>query len=149
MEVILLENVAKLGVLGDRVTVKSGYGRNFLVPQQKAVPATEANVEIFESRKAQLQELADEKLSAAKERGEQLEALSISITSKAGEEGKLFGSITVRDIAQAVNSRGVTIEKSEVRLPGGPLRELGEYEITVHLHSEVEVVLNVTVIAEV
>lgn len=149
MEVILLENVAKLGVLGDRVTVKSGYGRNFLVPQQKAVPATEANVEIFESRKAQLQELADEKLSAATERGEQLEALSISITSKAGEEGKLFGSITVRDIAQAVNSRGVTIEKSEVRLPGGPLRELGEYEITVHLHSEVEVVLNVTVIAEV
>lgn len=148
MEVILLENVAKLGVLGDRVTVKSGYGRNFLVPQQKAVPATEANVEIFESRKAELQELADEKLSAATERGEQLEALSISITSKAGEEGKLFGSITVRDIAQAVNSRGVTIEKSEVRLPGGPLRELGEYEITVHLHAEVEVVLNVAVIAE-
>lgn len=148
MEVILLENVAKLGVLGDRVTVKSGYGRNFLVPQQKAVPATEANVEIFESRKAELQELADEKLSAATERGEQLEALSISITSKAGEEGKLFGSITVRDIAQAVNSRGVTIEKSEVRLPGGPLRELGEYEITVHLHSEVEVVLNLAVIAE-
>jgi len=148
MEVILLENIAKLGVLGDRVSVKSGYGRNYLIPKQKAVPATEANVEVFESRKAELQQQADEKLSAAKTRGEKVEALNISITSKAGDEGKLFGSITVRDIAEAVNSRGVTIEKSEVRLPDGPLRELGEYEITVHLHSEVEAVLKVAVIAE-
>ena len=148
MEVILLENVSKLGILGDRVSVKSGYGRNYLIPQQKAVPATEANVEIFESRKAELQQQADEKLNAARARGEQIEALNVSITSKAGDEGKLFGSITVRDIADAVVAKGVAIEKSEVRLPDGPLRELGEYEITIHLHTEVECVLKVTVIAE-
>ena len=148
MEVILLENVSKLGILGDRVSVKSGYGRNYLIPQQKAVPATEANVEVFESRKAELQQQADEKLNAARARGEQIEALNVSITSKAGDEGKLFGSITVRDIADAVVAKGVAIEKSEVRLPDGPLRELGEYEITIHLHTEVECVLKVTVIAE-
>jgi len=148
MEVILLENVAKLGVLGDRVSVKSGYGRNYLVPQQKAVPATEANVEVFESRKAELQAQADAKLNAAQARGEQIDALNVSITSKAGDEGKLFGSITVRDIAEAATTRGVALEKSEVRLPDGPLRELGEYEITIHLHSEVEAVLKVAVIAE-
>ena len=148
MEVILLENVSKLGILGDRVSVKSGYGRNYLIPQQKAVPATEANVEIFESRKAELQQQADEKLNAARARGEQIVALNVSITSKAGDEGKLFGSITVRDIADAVVAKGVAIEKSEVRLPDGPLRELGEYEITIHLHTEVECVLKVTVIAE-
>jgi large subunit ribosomal protein L9 len=148
MEVILLENIAKLGVLGDRVSVKSGHGRNYLIPQQKAVPATEANVEVFESRKAELQQQADEKLTAAQARGAQIEALNVSITSKAGEEGKLFGSITVRDIADAVASKGVAIEKSEVRLPDGPLRELGDYEITIHLHTEVECVLKVAVIAE-
>jgi large subunit ribosomal protein L9 len=148
MEVILLENVAKLGVLGDRVSVRSGYGRNYLVPQQKAVPATEANVEVFESRKAELQKQADEKLAAAQARAEKIEALNISITSKAGDEGKLFGSITVRDIADATSARDVALEKSEVRLPDGPLRELGEYEITIHLHSEVEAVLKVAVIAE-
>jgi large subunit ribosomal protein L9 len=148
MEVILLENVSKLGVLGDRVSVKSGYGRNYLIPQQKAVPATEANVEVFESRKVELQLQADEKLNAARTRGDQIEALNVSITSKAGDEGKLFGSITVRDIAEAVVSKGVAIEKSEVRLPDGPLRELGEYEITIHLHTEVESVLKVAVIAE-
>ena len=148
MEVILLENIAKLGILGDRVNVKSGYGRNYLVPQQKAVPATEENVKVFESRKAELQLQASDKLNVAQGRSEQIEALNVSITSKAGDEGKLFGSITVRDIAEAATSRGVTIEKSEVRLPDGPLRELGEYEITIHLHSEVEAVLKVAVIAE-
>jgi len=148
MEVILLENIAKLGILGDRVNVKSGYGRNYLVPQQKAVPATEENVKVFESRKAELQLQASDKLNVAQGRSEQIEALNVSITSKAGDEGKLFGSITVRDIAEAATSRGVTIEKSEVRLPDGPLRELGEYEITIHLHSEVEAVLKVAVISE-
>ena len=148
MEVILLENIAKLGDLGDRVSVKAGYGRNFLIPLQKAVPATAGNVEIFESRKADLQKLADEKLQLAQARALKIAELKISITSKAGEEGKLFGSITVRDIAQAVTSRGVEIEKSEVRLPDGPLRELGEYEVNIHLHSEVNTVLQVVVIAE-
>jgi large subunit ribosomal protein L9 len=148
MEVILLENIAKLGDLGDRVSVKAGYGRNFLIPLQKAVPATEQNVEVFESRKADLQKRADEKLQLAQARALKIAELKISITSKAGEEGKLFGSITVRDIAQAVTSRGVEIEKSEVRLPDGPLRELGEYEVNIHLHSEVNTVLQVVIIAE-
>ena len=148
MEVILLENIAKLGDLGDRVSVKAGYGRNFLIPQQKAVPATAQNVEVFESRKAELQKLADEKLQLAQSRAEKIAELKISITSKAGEEGKLFGSITVRDVAEAATSRGVALEKSEVRLPDGPLRELGEYEVNIHLHTEVNTLLKVAVIAE-
>lgn len=149
MEIILLENVAKLGELGDKVSVKAGYGRNYLIPQQKAVPATAANVEAFETRKADLMQQANEKLELAQARAEKIDALKISLTSKAGEEGKLFGSITVRDIAEAATSRGVEIEKSEVRLPEGPLRELGEYEVNVHLHSEVNAILKVVVIAEV
>ncbi len=148
MEVILLEKIVKLGDLGDKVSVKSGYGRNYLVPQRKAVPATADNVADFEARRAELQQHADEKLKGAQDRAGKIEALNVSITSKAGEEGKLFGSITVRDIAEAATSRGVTVEKSEVRLPDGPLRELGEYEIAIHLHSEVNAVMNVKVIAE-
>jgi len=148
MEVILLESIAKLGDLGDKVSVKSGYGRNYLIPQHKAVPATRENVEAFEARKAELQRQEDDKLAQASARAEKIGALSLSLTSKAGEEGKLFGSITVRDIAEAAASEGVEIEKSEIRLPEGPLRELGDYEINVHLHGEVNVVLKVSVIAE-
>ena len=148
MEVILLESIAKLGDLGDKVSVKSGYGRNYLIPQHKAVPATAENVEAFEARKAELQRQEDDKLAQASDRAEKISAVSLSLTSKAGEEGKLFGSITVRDIAEAAASEGVDIEKSEIRLPEGPLRELGDYEINVHLHSEVNVVLKVSVIAE-
>ncbi len=148
MEVILLESIAKLGDLGDKVSVKSGYGRNYLIPQHKAVPATTENIEAFEARKAELQRQEDDKLALASDRAEKISALSLSLTSKAGEEGKLFGSITVRDITEAAASQGVEIEKSEVRLPEGPLRELGDYEIDVHLHSEVNVVLKVSVIAE-
>ncbi len=148
MQVILLENIAKLGDLGDKVSVKSGYGRNYLIPQQKAVPATAENIEVFEARKVDLQAQASQKLTQAQTRAESIDALKISLTSKAGEEGKLFGSITVRDIADAATSRGVVIEKSEVRLPEGPLRELGEYEIDIHLHSEVNAVLKIEVIAE-
>ncbi|MBQ62860.1 MAG: 50S ribosomal protein L9 [Gammaproteobacteria bacterium] len=148
MEVILLESIAKLGDLGDKVSVKSGYGRNFLIPQHKAVPATADNVEAFEARKAELQRNAEDKLIRATARAEQIEALELSLTSKAGDEGKLFGSITVRDIAEAVAALGVEIEKSEVRLPEGPLRELGDFEISVHLHTEVNAVLKVSVIAE-
>jgi large subunit ribosomal protein L9 len=148
MEVILLENIANLGELGEKVSVKSGYGRNFLIPQRKAVPATKANLIDFEVRRAELQKLADEKLAVAKARAEKVNALSITLTTKAGDEGKLFGSITVRDIAEAAVSRGVDIEKTEIQMPDGPLRQLGEYVITVQLHSDVTAELKVGVIAE-
>ena len=148
MEVILLETIAKLGDLGDRVTVKSGYGRNFLIPQKKAVPATFANLELFEARRAELEKVAGEKLADAHGRAETINSMAISIQTKAGEEGKLFGSITVRDIAEAAKAKGVTLEKSEVRLPEGPIRELGEFEIDVHLHPEVDAVLKLAVVPE-
>mgnify|MGYP006094197671 FL=1 len=148
MEVILLESVQKLGELGDKVTVKSGYGRNFLIPQKKAVPATAENLQQFEERRADLEAAAGDKLSIAKNRAKKVEELSITITTKAGEEGKLFGSITVRDVADACEAAGVELEKSEVRLPEGPIRELGEFEINIHLHPEVDAVLNLAVVAE-
>jgi len=148
MDVILLENIANLGELGEKVSVKSGYGRNFLIPQRKAVPATKQNLIDFESRRAELQKLADEKLAVAKGRAEKVNALDITLTTKAGDEGKLFGSITVRDIAEAAVSRGVDIEKTEIQMPDGPLRQLGEYAIAVQLHSEVTAELKVVVIAE-
>lgn len=148
MEVILLESVQKLGELGDKVTVKSGYGRNFLIPLKKAVPATAENLVQFEERRAELEAAAGDKLSIAKNRAEKVAELSITITTKAGEEGKLFGSITVRDIADACKKAGVELEKSEVRLPEGPIRELGEFEINIHLHPEVDAVLKLAVVAE-
>mgnify|MGYP001394292873 FL=1 len=148
MEVILLESVQKLGELGDKVTVKSGYGRNFLIPQKKAVPATAENLQQFEERRADLEAVAGEKLSIAKNRAKKVDELSITITTKAGEEGKLFGSITVRDVAEACEAAGVKLEKSEVRLPDGPIRELGEFEINIHLHPEVDAVLKLAVVAE-
>ena len=148
MEVILLESVQKLGELGDKVTVKSGYGRNFLIPQKKAVPATAENLQQFEERRADLEAAAGDKLSIAKNRAKKVEELSITITTKAGEEGKLFGSVTVRDVADACEAAGVELEKSEVRLPEGPIRELGEFEINIHLHPEVDAVLNLAVVAE-
>ena len=148
MEVILLESVQKLGELGDKVTVKSGYGRNFLIPQKKAVPATAENLQQFEERRADLEAAAGDKLSVAKNRAKKVEELSITITTKAGEEGKLFGSITVRDVADACEAAGVELEKIEVRLPEGPIRELGEFEINIHLHPEVDAVLKLAVVAE-
>jgi large subunit ribosomal protein L9 len=148
MEVILLEKVSNLGDLGDQVTVKAGYGRNYLVPLKKAVVASADNVATFEARRAELQKVADEKKSAAEARGEKISALDITLTAKAGEEGKLFGSITVRDVAEAASAAGVELEKSEVRLPEGPLRELGEFEIDIHLHTEVNVKLKLTLVPE-
>jgi len=148
MEVILLESVQKLGELGDKVTVKSGYGRNFLIPQKKAVPATAENLQQFEERRADLEAVAGDKLSIAKNRAKKVDELSITITTKAGEEGKLFGSITVRDVAEACEAAGVKLEKSEVRLPEGPIRELGEFEINIHLHPEVDALLKLAVVAE-
>lgn len=148
MEVILLETIAKLGDLGDKVTVKSGYGRNFLIPQKKAVPATAENLQVFEARRAELEKMAEGKLVEAQSRAEAINALSINIETKAGEEGKLFGSITVRDISEAAEVKGVTLEKSEIRLPDGPIRELGEFEIDVHLHPEVDAILKLAVVPE-
>jgi large subunit ribosomal protein L9 len=148
MEVILLENIANLGDLGDKVTVKSGYGRNFLIPQKKAVPATSANLAEFEARRAELEKQAAEKLAEAQGRAEKLDGLSVSVATKAGDEGKLFGSITVRDIVSAVEAAGQELEKSEVSLPEGPIRELGEFDIAVQLHPEVVATLKLAVVAE-
>ena len=135
MEVILLEKVGKLGGLGDKVSVKAGFGRNFLIPYGKAVPANEANIAECEARRAELVKAAAEKLAAAEARAEQLNEKAVTITSKAGDEGKLFGSIGVRDIADAVTAAGVEVSKAEVRLPEGPLRAVGDYDITLQLHS--------------
>ncbi|MFL1454491.1 50S ribosomal protein L9 [Marinobacter sp. GN3S48] len=148
MEVILLEKVANLGSLGDKVKVKAGYGRNFLLPYGKAVAATAENLKAFEERRAELEKVAAEKLATAQTRAEALEGASVTITSKAGEEGKLFGSIGVRDIADAVTASGTEVEKSEVRLPEGPLRVTGEYDIELQLHSDVTVVIKLVVVAE-
>jgi len=148
MDVILLEKVANLGSLGDKVKVKAGYGRNFLLPYGKAVPATADNLKAFEERRAELEKAAAEKLAAAQARGEALNGASVTITSKAGEEGKLFGSIGVRDIADAITAAGTEVEKSEVRLPEGPLRVVGEYEIELQLHSDVTVMINLAVVAD-
>ena len=148
MEVILLEKIVNLGDLGDKVTVKAGFGRNYLIPQNKAVPATKQNIAEFEERRAELERVEQEKLAEAQKRAEQVSALDITITVKAGDEGKLFGSVTVRDITEAAEKRSVTIDNSEVLLPEGPLREVGEYEIDVQLHPEVVATMKLGVIAE-
>lgn len=149
MDVILLENIGKLGDLGDRVTVKAGYGRNFLIPQGKAVPATAANVETFEARRAELEAAAAETVAVAQARAAQLaELVQITIEANAGEEGKLFGSVGTKDIADAITAAGVEISKSEVRLPDGALRDLGEFEINIHLHPDVDAIITLAIIAE-
>ena len=138
MEVILLENIGNLGALGDKVDVKPGYGRNFLIPQGKAVPATEDNVSKFEARRAELEAVAVETLTAAQVRGEALTSLgAVEISATAGEEGKLFGSVGTRDIAEALTAAGCEVDKAEVRLPEGVIRELGEYEVVIQLHAEI------------
>lgn len=149
MEVILLENIGNLGGLGDRVDVKSGFGRNFLIPQGKAVSATRDNIAQFEVRRAELEAAAAESVAAAEVRAAAINALeAITIEANSGEEGKLFGSIGTRDIAEAVSAAGCAIDKAEVRLPEGALRELGEYEVIIHIHGKVEATVNLNVIAE-
>ncbi|MEX0943069.1 MAG: 50S ribosomal protein L9 [Pseudomonadales bacterium] len=148
MQVILLENVVNLGDLGDKVEVKAGYGRNFLIPQNKAVPATKDNVLAFEARRAELERIEGDKRAEAEARAKLVGGLDITLTVKAGDEGKLFGSITVRDIVDAAEKRGVEIDKSEVLMPDGPIRALGEYEIDAQLHAEVTATMKVRVIAE-
>ena len=142
MEVILLDNIGKLGGLGDKVTVKPGYGRNYLVPYGLAVPATKDNIEAFEAQRAELEAQAAERKAEAEARAEQLNDIELSLVSKAGDEGKLFGSIG------PISSAGIDIAKSEVRMPNGPIRQTGEYDITLHLHAEVDAVVRVVVVAE-
>jgi large subunit ribosomal protein L9 len=148
MNVILLENISNLGSLGDQVNVKAGFGRNYLIPQGKAVPATKNNVAQFETRRAELEAAAAELVAAAESRAEAINALEVlSIEATAGEEGKLFGSVGTRDIAEVVTAAGCEIDKSEVRLPEGALRELGEYEIAIQVHSHVTATINLSVVA--
>lgn len=148
MQIILLENIVNLGGLGDTVNVRAGYARNFLLPQGKAVPATKANLEEFEARRAELEAQAAAKLAEAEARKVQIEALELSVAVKAGDEGKLFGSLGNRDIADLIVAAGVEVTKAEVRLPEGPLRTLGSFDITVQLHSEVTADLKLQVVAE-
>ncbi|MCL7420570.1 MAG: 50S ribosomal protein L9 [Methylobacter sp.] len=148
MEVILLEKIANLGNLGDKVTIKPGYGRNYLVPQGKAVVATAKKIAEFEARRAELEKIAAEKLSAAQARANALSKLEVVITHKAGDEGKLFGSIGTHNIADAITAAGVAIEKHEVRMPTGAIRQVGEYDIDINLHTDVVVTIPVKVAAE-
>lgn len=148
MEVILLEKVNNLGNLGDKVNIKAGYGRNYLVPQGKAVPATAKKIAEFEARRADLEKAAAEKLTAAQARLTALNKLEIVIAHKAGDEGKLFGSVGTHTIADAITAAGVNVEKQEVRLPHGAIRQIGNYAIDVHLHTDAVATLSIKIIAE-
>lgn len=146
MEIILLEKIRNLGGLGDKVNVKAGYARNFLVPQDKAVYATEANVAEFEARRAELEKAAAETLKAAQARAEKVAAIAeITLSAQASEEGKLFGSINVREVADALTAAGAEVEKHEVSLPNGAIHELGEHPVHILLHSDVTVEIKVNV----
>ena len=149
MEIILLDKIANLGGLGDTVNVKAGFARNFLFPQGKAVPATKANVEKFEARRAELEAKIADQLSAAEARAAKVAELGeVTIAAPAGDEGKLFGSIGTRDIAEAITAAGVEVSKAEVKLPTGTLRETGEYDIDLQLHSDVMATAKVVIIAQ-
>ncbi|NRA52832.1 MAG: 50S ribosomal protein L9 [Gammaproteobacteria bacterium] len=149
MQVILLDKIAKLGGLGDKVSVKSGFARNFLLPQGKAVFASKENIAKFEERRAELEAKLAANLAAAQTRAEKVAALSnVVISSVSGDEGKLFGSIGTRDIADAVSAAGVEVVKSEVRLSEGALRHTGEFEVVLHLHAEVNATVTIEIVAE-
>lgn len=149
MQVILLDKIVHLGNVGDQVNVKSGFARNFLIPQGKAVMATAANIAHFEARRAELEAKAAEALSAAQARAAKItEISSVSVSATAGEDGRLFGSVSAKDIADALTAAGVEVSKSEVRLGEGPLRTTGEHEVKVHLHPEVNAKVTVNVVAE-
>ncbi len=148
MQVILLDKVGRLGNVGTQVNVKPGFARNYLFPFGKAVPATETNIAEFNARRAELEAAAAAKLAEAQRRAEVLASVSITLAANAGDEGKLFGSIGTRDIAEALTKAGHAINKAEVRMPAGPLREIGEFEIDIQLHSDVTQAVKVVVIAE-
>lgn len=148
MQIILMEKVLNLGQLGDVVKVKQGYARNFLIPQGKAKRATEANIKEFEGRRAELEKVAGEKLAAAQARAEKLEGLMVQIPAKAGVDGRLFGSVTNADVAEALSKQGVEVKKFEVQLPNGPMKHVGDFPITLHLHTDVNANITVSVLGE-
>lgn len=148
MNVILLEKVGRLGDIGDQVSVKRGFGRNYLLPQGKALPATKSNVADFESRRAELESAANERQQQAQARADELAKASVDIPANAGDEGKLFGSIGARDIADALTNAGFAVAKSEVKLPDGALREVGEYTIDIQVHSEITQSVTINVVPE-
>jgi large subunit ribosomal protein L9 len=148
MQVILLEKIHNLGELGDQVRVKPGYGRNYLIPKGKAVPATPDNISTFEARREELERVQRDALGKAQGRAAALASVSVSIARKAGEEGKLYGSVGTQDIAEAVTATGLDLAKQEVRLPDGPFRMTGEYEVEVHLHGDINSHVKVIVVAE-
>ena len=148
MEVILLEKVDNLGNIGDKVRVRPGYGRNFLLPKGKATLATPENIAELEERRAELEHKQADELATAQARGARLESITLRLEAKAGSEGKLFGSIGTIDIAEACTAAGVPIERSEVRLPDGPLRLLGQHQIEIHLHADVTVPVHAEVVAD-
>jgi large subunit ribosomal protein L9 len=148
MDVILLTKVANLGNIGDRVKVKSGYGRNFLLPKGKATLATPENVKKFEARRAELEKIAREQFQDAESRAAAFKDFKLEITAKAGTEGKLFGSIGTADIAEATTKAGHKLARAEVRLPNGPLRTVGEHMVALHLHTDIDVQLPVVITAE-
>ena len=149
MEVILLENIENLGSLGDKVNVKAGFARNYLLPAKKGKPATTANLEAFEAQRAELEKAAAELNAAAQLRKDAILALgSVQISAKVGSEGKLFGSIGTNDISEAITAAGCAVEKRDIRLPEGALREIGEHKIDIHLHTDVDVMIVVNIVAD-
>ena len=148
MEIILLEKIENLGAMGDRVRVKPGYGRNYLVPKGKAKPATADNIAAFEAMRSELEQAAAEALAAAEARRALLEGMHITIAANAGDEGKLFGSVGTTDIADAVRAKGVDVDRHEVRLPNGVYRQVGEYEVVLHLHSDVNATITLSITPE-
>mgnify|MGYP003600550271 FL=1 len=148
MQVILLQRVVNLGKLGETVDVKAGYGRNYLIPQGKALPATEANIAKFEARRAELEALEAEALAAANKRAEALTDVNVIMRAKSGDEGKLFGSIGARDIADALTKSGLEVDRSEVKMPEGAFRQVGEYKVTIQLHHDISADILVTILSE-
>ena len=148
MQVILMEKVVNLGGLGDVVKVKDGYARNFLIPQGKAKRATAANLKEFENRRSDLEKKANEQLTGAQERAEKLEGLKIDVPVKAGVDGRLFGSVTNADIAESLGKLGLNVKKAEIRMPQGPLKQVGEHPVTLQLHTDVLAHITVHVVAE-
>ena len=148
MQVILMEKVGNLGNLGDVVKVKDGYARNYLIPQGKAKRATEENLKTFEARRAELEKAQAATLAQAQERGAKLDGLTLKMVQKAGVDGKLFGSVTNHDIVEALKAQGLEVERSQIRMPAGALKQIGEYPLQIALHTDVIVTITVAVIGE-
>jgi large subunit ribosomal protein L9 len=146
MEIILLEKITNLGALGDKVTVKAGYARNYLFPQNKATRATAANLEMFEARRVELEQASADQLTRAQGRLSGLEGCLVAIAANASPEGKLFGSVGPAEIAEAITAQGQEVEKREVQMPDGPIRNIGEFEVVVRLHSDIETKVRVNVV---